>query len=394
VTAAGTTTGISTGTTDGTTDLAIYIHWPFCERVCPYCDFNVRTAEEVDQVRWRDAFLREAAHFAAEFPDRTISSIFFGGGTPSLMEADTVAGIISGIRELWAVSESLEISIESNVSPAEVKKFEAFGHAGVTRLSLGVQSLDNDALKFLGREHSAADAIAALDHGKEVFPMVSIDLIYARPGQLVQAWQDELAQALELGPDHLSLYQLTIEPGTPFAEKKIEPAEEDLAAPLYETTNTVLEAAGLPAYEVSNHARPGHQCHHNLTYWQGGDYVGLGPGAHGRLTQGQTDALYQIHTPSRWLDAVESRNHGTARRTALTEIERREELIMLGLRRSEGIDAERFFKLTGRSLEAALNKNKVDELLQGGFVVVDQIGLRTTPAGRQRLNAILGHLLT
>ena len=377
-----------------TAPLAIYLHWPFCERVCPYCDFNVRTAEDVDQTRWRDAFLREAAHFAAEFSDRTISSIFFGGGTPSLMEPGTVAGIISGIQDLWTVSESLEVSIESNVSPAEAKKFEAFRSAGVNRLSLGVQSLDDDALKFLGREHTATDAIAALDHGKNLFPMVSIDLIYARPGQAVPAWQDELTQALEQGIDHLSLYQLTIEPGTPFAQKKVEPAEEDLAASLYETTNAVLEAADLPAYEDSNHARPGHQCRHNLTYWQGGDYVGLGPGAHGRLTQGQTNALYQIHTPGRWLDAVESRNHGTARRTALTETERREELIMLGLRKTEGIDAERFLELTGSSLEVALDKNKLEDLSQGGFVVVDQNGLRTTPAGRQRLNAILGHLLT
>ena len=383
----------SAGTTTGTTDLAIYIHWPFCKRVCPYCDFNVRKAVDVDQIRWRDAFLREAAHFAAEFPDRTISSIFFGGGTPSLMKGETVAGIIAGIRELWPVSDSLEISIESNVSPAEINKFEAFGRAGVTRLSLGVQSLDNDALEFLGREHSAADAIAALKRGKESFPMVSIDLMYARPGQAVPAWQEELAQALELGLDHLSLYQLTIEPGTPFAERKIEPADEDAAANLYEITNAILESAGLPAYEVSNHARPGHQCHHNLTYWQGGDYVGLGPGAHGRLTQGQTDALYQIHTPGRWLDAVESRNHGTARRTALTETERREELIMLGLRRSEGIDGKRFLGLTGSSLEKTLDNNKLDDLSQGGFVVLDQKGLRTTPAGRQRLNAILEHLL-
>ena len=382
------------GNISGIADLAIYIHWPFCERVCPYCDFNVRTAEDVDQIRWRDAFLREAAHFASEFPDRTINSIFFGGGTPSLMDAYTIADIIAGIRELWAVSESLEVSTESNVSAAEVKKFEAFRRAGVTRLSLGVQSLDDEALTFLGRDHSAGDAVAALKRGKELFPMVSIDLIYARPSQAADAWRRELDLALAHGIDHLSLYQLTIEPGTPFAQEKVEPANEDLAATLFEITNEALETAGLPAYEVSNHARPGHQCHHNLTYWQGGDYVGLGPGAHGRLTQKNTDALYQIHTPNRWLDAVESRNHGTARRTVLSETERREELVMLGLRRTEGIDAERFLELTGSSLEGALDENKLENLSQGGFVVLDQSGLRTTPAGRRRLNAVLAHLLT
>lgn len=378
-----------------TDDLAVYIHWPFCKKICPYCDFNVRTAEDVDQARWRDGFLREAAYFAAETPDRTISSIFFGGGTPSLMEADTVAGIIAGIKNLWAVSDTLEVSIESNVSPAEIEKFEAFHRAGVTRLSLGVQSLDDSALKFLGREHSAADAIFALSRARELFPMVSVDLIYARPGQTIEAWRRELDQALELRTDHLSVYQLTIEPGTPFARNDVESADEDLAAHLYEATNSVLKAAGLPAYEVSNHAHPGHQCRHNLTYWRGGDYIGLGPGAHGRLTnyQGQTDALYQIHTPNRWLDSVEAKKQGTARRTPLSETERLEEIIMLGLRRTEGIEEERFFDLTGISIKDALDETRLDDLSQERFVVLDSAGLRTTPAGRQRLNAILAHLL-
>jgi len=377
-----------------TADLAIYIHWPFCERICPYCDFNVRTAEDVDQARWQATFLREAAYFAAEFPDRTVNSIFFGGGTPSLMDGDTVAGIIDGIQSLWATSKTLEVSIESNVSTAEVNRFEAFRRAGVTRLSLGIQSLDDQALAFLGREHSAADAVTALRHGQELFSSVSADLIYARPKQSVESWQRELGQALEHARDHLSLYQLTIEPGTPFARQKIEVPDEDLAATLYETTNNLMEEAGLSAYEVSNYSCPGHECRHNLTYWLGGDYVGLGPGAHGRLTKNkQTDALYQIHTPQRWLKAVEEHHHGTARRTSLTSQERIEELIMLGLRRVQGIDRKRFLNLTGMSLEQFLDGARMDDLSEGGFIIVDRKGIRTTPSGRQRLNAILEHLL-
>jgi putative oxygen-independent coproporphyrinogen III oxidase len=376
-------------------DLAIYIHWPFCKRICPYCDFNVRRAEDVDQGRWQAAFLGEAAYFAAEFPDRTVNSIFFGGGTPSLMEGDTVAGIIDGIQSLWPTSKTLEISIESNVSTAEVNRFESFRYAGVTRLSLGVQSLDDQALAFLGREHSAADAVTALRHGQGLFSSVSIDLIYARPQQSVESWQQELGQALEHAKDHLSLYQLTIEPGTPFAQQKVAVPDEDLAATLYEVTNNLMEESGLSAYEVSNYGRPGHECRHNLTYWLGGDYVGLGPGAHGRLTKNQqTDALYQIHTPQRWLDAVEDHHHGTANRTRLTSQERIEELIMLGLRRVQGIDNKQFLTLTGISLKQFLDGARIDDLSEGGFIIVDRNGIRTTPSGRQRLNAILEHLLT
>lgn len=377
-----------------TADLAIYIHWPFCERICPYCDFNVRTAENVDQTRWQQAFLLEAAHFAKEFPDRTINSIFFGGGTPSLMDKNTVAGIIDGIKNLWVTSEALEITIESNVSEAEINRFEDFRRAGVTRLSLGIQSLNDDALSFLGRGHSAANAMQALRHGKDTFTRVSSDLIYARPGQSVEAWQQELGCALEHSGDHMSLYQLTIEPGTPFARQNIKPPNETLSATLYESTNTLMENAGLSAYEVSNYCRPGQACRHNLTYWLGGDYVGIGPGAHGRLTKNrQTDALYQIHTPQRWLAAVEEQQHGTGSRMTLTSSERIEELIMLGLRRTQGIDTKRFFLLTGTFLKAALSEEKLQNLKEGGFIITDHEGIRTTPAGRQRLNAIIKYLI-
>jgi putative oxygen-independent coproporphyrinogen III oxidase len=375
-------------------DLSIYIHWPFCKCICPYCDFNVRTAEDVDQSRWQVAYLREAAYFASEFPERTVSSIFFGGGTPSLMDGETVAGIIRGIQSLWPTSPTLEISIESNVSTAEVNNFESFRCAGITRLSLGIQSFDDQALTFLGREHSGANAVTALRRGQEVFSRVSADLIYARPQQSVESWQQELGQALEHAKDHLSLYQLTIEPGTPFAEKNIKMPSESLAASLYETTNSVMEKAGLSAYEVSNYSRQGHECRHNLTYWLGGDYVGLGPGAHGRLTKNQqTDALYQIHTPQRWLHAVEEQHHGTARRTSLSAQERIEELIMLGLRRVQGINSKRFLSLAGIPLEKCLNGGKLNDLSQGGFMIIDSDGIRTTPSGRQRLNAILEYLL-
>ncbi len=338
--------------------------------------------------------MREAAYFASEFPERTVNSIFFGGGTPSLMDGKTVAGIIRGIKNLWPTSQTLEISIESNVSTAEVNRFESFRCAGITRLSLGIQSFDDQALVFLGREHSVADAVTALRHGKEVFSRVSADLIYARPHQSVDSWQQELGQVLEHAKDHLSLYQLTIEPGTPFAQKDIKVPGEYLSASLYETTNNLMEKAGLSAYEVSNYSRQGHECLHNLTYWLGGDYIGLGPGAHGRLTKNQqTDALYQIHTPQRWLRAVEKHHHGTARRTSLTSKERIEELVMIGLSRVQGIDSKRFLSLTGVPLEKIFDTNRLYNLSKGGFLICDCDGIRATPSGRQRLNAIIEQLL-
>jgi len=375
--------------------LAVYVHWPFCGAICPYCDFNVRRAGAEDQARYRDALVAEARHFAKETNGRALGSLYFGGGTPSLLAPETVAHLIGAVRGLWPADADLEVSLEAN--PDDMDRFRGFADAGVTRLSLGVQALDDGALEFLGRSHSAAGARAAMERARGIFPQFSFDLIYGRPGQTAAAWRRELLGALDLAGGHASLYQLTIEPGTPFHQRGVRAADEDLAADLYLTAQEVMAAAGMSAYEVSNHARAGSRCRHNLAYWTGGDYVGLGPGAHGRLSQGGaaavTDALYQIHTPGRWLSAVEGKGHGTARRTALDPHERLEEIVLLGLRLDCGLERARFFGLTGTGLEAAIGAARLEPLVAGGFLVLDAQGLRATPAGRVRLNAVTAALL-
>ncbi|HLO76499.1 MAG TPA: radical SAM family heme chaperone HemW, partial [Magnetospirillum sp.] len=290
----------------------IYIHWPFCLSKCPYCDFNSHVAASIDQPRWRAALLAELEHFAQAKPGATVTSIFFGGGTPSLMEPATAGALIERVAALWPTAPGLEITMEANPSTVEAGRFRDFRAAGVGRLSLGVQALDDQSLKFLGRRHDAGEALAALGVAGRLFPRFSFDLIYARPGQSPAAWRAELARALSLAGDHLSMYQLTIEDGTAFAPAHARgdfelPSEDDQAA-MFEITQELTAAAGLPAYEVSNHARPGGECRHNLTYWLGGDYVGVGPGAHGRLN-GQ--ALRQHRAPDIWLERVESHGHAT-----------------------------------------------------------------------------------
>ncbi len=374
----------------------VYIHWPFCRSKCPYCDFNSHVAAAIDQDRWRAALARELAHFAGDTGARTVTSIFFGGGTPSLMEPETVAGLIAAVGDYWTVADTLEITLEANPTSVEAGRFAAFREAGVNRLSLGVQSLDDDALAFLGREHSAAEARDAITLAAAHFPRFSFDLIYARPGQTARAWRRELAEALDIAGGHLSLYQLTIEPGTAFHLSGVAAADDDRGAALYQAAREMLSAAGLPAYEISNHARPGEECRHNMTTWRGGDYVGIGPGAHGRLTgdgTGATEAVNQTRMPAHWLAAVEARGHGTARRTRLRAGERSDELVMMGLRLAEGIGRERFRRLTGTDIGEAVDGAALERLRDGGFLVADDHGLRVTDTGGLRLNAVLVALL-
>ncbi len=374
--------------------LALYVHWPFCRSKCPYCDFNSYAVEAIEQERWRAALLREIEYFAIETSGRALSSIFFGGGTPSLMDPATAAAVIAAARRHWPTSKDLEITLEANPTSSEAGHFAGLAEAGVTRLSLGVQSFDNAALAFLGRAHDAAEAKRAIALAANTFERFSFDLIYARPGQTVAAWRQELTEALAFAPGHLSVYQLTIEPGTRFHEMKVAAADEDTAAALYEATHEVLATAGLPAYEISNHARPGAECRHNLNIWRGGDYIGVGPGAHGRLSgSGGTAALRQIHTPSRWLAAVDRQSHGTVERLRLEPRQRAEELVMLGLRTAEGIDRARFAARCSLALEEVVDADALAELADGGFLEIDGTTLRASAAGHQRLNAVLARLL-
>ena len=374
--------------------LALYIHWPFCVSKCPYCDFNSHVAETVDHDRWRSALLRELACFAEETKGRRLTSLFFGGGTPSLMAPETAAVLIEAAGRHWTLAEDIEITLEANPSSSETSRFQAFRQAGVNRLSLGVQSFDDQQLAFLGRAHNAREARQALEMAALTFPRFSFDLIYSLADETVADWQQRLAAALPLAGGHLSLYQLTIEPGTDFYRNNVQGADEDRGASLYETTQNILEDAGLPAYEISNHARPGDQSRHNLTYWQGGDYIGVGPGAHGRLTAaGGTEAVYQIHRPERWLEAVEADGHATAKRLPLTSGERRRELVMMGLRLRGGIERDGFHGLTGQQPEQAVNEAKLTLYRDEGWMEVDEKGLRATAAGRLRLNGLLAGLL-
>ncbi len=370
--------------------LSLYIHWPFCLSRCPYCDFNSQVPESaVDHAHWRAALLAELDHFAAELPGRRLRSVFFGGGTPSLMAPRTAAELIAAAKRYWVHDEQLEITMEANPTSVEAGRLGDFHAAGVNRLSLGVQSLDDDALRFLGRGHSAAEARAAIELAADIFERASFDLIYARPGQTADQWRDELAEALSFDPGHLSLYQLSVEAGTPFFRDGVAAADDDCGADLFELTAGMTAAAGLPAYEISNHARPGQECRHNVRGWQGHDYVGIGPGAHGRLSRaGICEAIYQIHRPDRWLAAVAENGHGTVRRSSLNPRERREEIIMTGLRLTRGIDRATFGKF-----EQAFPADALSRLIGEGFLVLDGHGLRATASGRLCLNAVLAELL-
>jgi putative oxygen-independent coproporphyrinogen III oxidase len=379
-------------------ELALYIHWPFCKSKCPYCDFNSHVREGVEDARWRNALLAELDHWARETEGARVTTVFFGGGTPSLMEPATVAALIERIESRWGLAPGAEITLEANPTSVESARFRDLRQAGVNRVSLGVQALDDRDLKFLGRGHSAQEAIRAVDLARRHFPRFSFDLIYARPGQETASWRAELSDALALAGDHLSLYQLTIESGTAFAPAHARGdftlPDDEQAGSLYEATQEILGAAGLPAYEISNHARPGQECRHNLAYWRSQDYAGIGPGAHGRLSTGPGRyAARQYRAPETWLEAVEKHGHGTEEIERLSAAERRAELLMMGLRLAEGVQQSRFIAATGQSFEDDLGREKLAPLIAGGFLELDAHALRATAAGRQRLNAVLGRLL-
>jgi oxygen-independent coproporphyrinogen-3 oxidase len=377
---------------------AIYIHWPFCKAKCPYCDFNSHVRAAIDQDAWQRALLREIDHYAAETPGRIVSSVFLGGGTPSLMAPATAAALIERIAERWTLAADAEITLEANPTSVEAERFRDFRAAGINRASLGVQALDPAALAFLGRGHRVDEAIAAIALARRHFPRFSFDLIYARPGQEPTQWDAELKQALSLAGDHLSLYQLTIEKGTAFHTAHARGAfaipDDDRAGALYELTQLRMSEAGLPAYEISNHARPGGESRHNLVYWRYGDYVGIGPGAHGRLTLGGAKvATRQLRLPETWLAAVGKRGDGTDERNPIAAAERLEEMLMMGLRLNEPVPRARFRRECGAEPEDILDPPALARLVDGGFLVLDGDGLRATEDGRQRLNAVLGALL-
>lgn len=371
--------------------LALYVHWPFCVSKCPYCDFNSHVRAEIDQDSWRAALLADLAHEAGLLPGRTLTSIFFGGGTPSLMDPGTVEAIIAAARNHWPAAERIEITLEANPNSVEAARFADLAAAGVNRLSLGLQSFDDEALQFLGRAHSAREGFRALEIAQRNFRRVSFDLIYALPGDTEASWAATLAQALSLGTSHLSLYQLTIEPGTRFAtmvaKNAFEPLDTDLAAALFELTDAMTSAAGMPAYEISNHARSGQESRHNLTYWRYGDYAGIGPGAHGRRLGLRT---VRHKKPENFLSAVTRNGHGTAEDAALSSSEAADEALVMGLRLREGVDVARIAERFG--VDSVVDWPRVERLVGSGHLTRDASRIALTGAGRLLLDHILGEI--
>jgi putative oxygen-independent coproporphyrinogen III oxidase len=373
----------------------VYVHWPFCLSKCPYCDFNshVRHAA-IDEARFVRAFAAEIAATAGRVPGREAVSIFFGGGTPSLMQPATVGAILDAIARHWKLAPGVEVTLEANPTSVEATRFRGYRAAGVNRVSLGVQALDDAALAALGRLHSAQEALAAVAIARAVFPRYSFDLIYARPGQTVAPWRDELGRAIGEAGDHLSLYQLTIEPDTPFATLhaagKLVTPDDDTGRALYDATQDVCAARGLPAYEISNHARPGGECRHNLVYWRYGEYVGIGPGAHGRLNIGDRRyATAAEKNPEQWLALVEAHGHGLVVDETLTRTEQADELLLMGLRLAEGIELARYAAVAGKPLDP----ERIAELARGGLVETTRDGrLRVTAAGFPLLDAVVADL--
>jgi oxygen-independent coproporphyrinogen-3 oxidase len=375
--------------------LALYIHWPFCVSKCPYCDFNSHVRESVDQAAWRAALLADLAYEATLTGGRPLGSIFFGGGTPSLMPPATIAALIEAAAGHWSFTDEIEISMEANPNSAEAARFADVASAGVNRLSLGLQALDDAALKFLGRAHDADEGLAALEAAQRVVDRVSIDLIYARPEQSAAQWEAELTRALAFGTEHLSLYQLTIEPGTRFETDvrlgQFTPADPDFAAELYELTQAMTVAAGRPAYEVSNHARPGAESRHNLAYWRYADYVGVGPGAHGRRMEMATT---RHKKPENWQSALSRNGHGLVEERALEPDERAAEALMMGLRLAEGVDLAELAARTGQAQHGLVDEEAVTRLSAHGLLERDGNRLTVTPAGMLLLDGILAEIVT
>ena len=378
--------------------IALYIHWPFCLAKCPYCDFNSHVRERIPQTRFARALRTELAWEAARLGRRPLASIFFGGGTPSLMDPATVADLIADATRLFDPLPGLEITLEANPTSVERGKLAAFRDAGVNRASLGIQSLDETALRLLGREHSGPQAVAALEAARATFPRVSFDLIYARPGQSVAAWRTELHQALALCADHLSLYQLTIEPGTGFEalhrRGELVLPDDELAAELYVATAEACARHGLLPYEVSNLAQPGAESRHNLAYWRYADYTGIGPGAHGRITlDSELIATRRHRAPEPWADRVERQGHGSTAEERISPRDRAREMLLMGLRLTEGIDAARFAARTGMALEAALDPEVLDQALEADYLTHAAGRLSATAEGRLRLDSLLAQLV-
>ena len=381
------------------TGLALYVHWPFCLSKCPYCDFNSHVRESVDQARWRGALLRELDHFSALLPGAQVTSMFFGGGTPSLMPPETAAAVIDRAVARWSLAADAEITLEANPTSTEAARLEDFRAAGVNRVSLGVQALDDRALTFLGRGHDATEARRAVAMAQSIMPRSSFDLIYARPGQTVDAWRAELAEALAFADDHLSLYQLTIEKGTPFWRLERDGAfalpDDDTARALYDLTQEMTAAAGFAAYEVSNHERGGDASRHNLAYWRYDDYVGVGPGAHGRIRPAGSErqAVRQHAGPETWLAAVEGAGHGTAETRSLDTHEQAREMLMMGLRLAEGVSETRLRARTGCDPDRVIDRAGLARLMAAGYLERRDGRLSATAAGRPLLNSLLAELL-
>ena len=375
----------------GDEGLALYVHWPFCVSKCPYCDFNSHVRDGVDHAAWRTALLADLAHEAGLLPGRRLSSIFFGGGTPSLMEPATVAAVIGAARNAWPAGDDIEITLEANPNSVEAARFADLAAAGVNRLSLGLQSFDDAALAFLGRAHSAREGLAALDVAQRQFGRVSFDLIYALPGDDEARWAAMLDRAIARGTEHLSLYELTIEPGTRFASMvakgEFEPLDAERAAGLFELTAERTAAAGIPAYEISNHARAGAESRHNLTYWRYGDYAGIGPGAHGRRGGMRT---VRHRKPENFLTGVARNRHGLVEEEALSPAEAAQEALVMGLRLAEGIDPAALALRVG--VERLVDEAAVERIVGHGLLARDGARLRTTAAGRLLLDMILAEI--
>ncbi|MAM63434.1 radical SAM family heme chaperone HemW [Maritimibacter sp. UBA3975] len=371
----------------------LYVHWPFCAAKCPYCDFNSHVRSGVDMQAWQQAFVSEIRRIGTETPGRVLNSIYFGGGTPSLMNPEIVAAVIDTASAVWSPANDIEITLEANPSSVEAGRFSGYRDAGVNRVSMGFQALNDGDLRALGRLHDVSDALAALNVARTEFDRISFDLIYARQSQGLADWDAELKRALSFDPDHLSLYQLTIEPGTAFGDRLDRGSlrglpDEDLAADMYYRTQELCGAAGLPAYEVSNHAKPGQESRHNLIYWSAGDYAGVGPGAHGRIT---TDGRYATTTalaPEEWLEMAIAGN-GELRREPVASRDQAGEYLMMGLRTTQGLDLVRYGAMAGADLDAG----KVADLEAAGFLQQDSDRLVATQAGRAVLNAIISDLL-
>lgn len=373
----------------------LYIHWPFCQAKCPYCDFNSHVAASIDQSRWAEAFLWNLDRLADETDGRILETVYFGGGTPSLMLPSTVDAILTKVRSRWRMVNDVEITLEANPSSVEADRFLGYRDAGVNRVSLGVQALGETDLKALGRLHSVSEARKAIEVAQSVFDRVSFDLIYARQNQSEEAWKTELRQALAIGTDHLSLYQLTVEEGTAFASRLAVGGlkglpDEDLSVAMFEITQELTSAAGLPAYEVSNHARPGQESRHNLIYWNGGDYLGCGPGAHGRLSKDRfCFATAEISQPGAWLSTVSRETAPEQPRERLSKTDRAEEMLMMGLRLTSGVDLSKIERLRGD----AIPREKLQSFHDDRLLELAGNQLRTTASGRLVLNAILRDLL-